>query len=83
MLRQCNKKKKETVSLMILFLLLRIRCISVLHLILLKCIPVITRQLDDLLFHAVFLGLRVCGSLSPRHGASSGCGWRNGFRYGG
>jgi hypothetical protein len=24
-----------------------------------------------------------CGSLSPRHGASSGCGWRNGFLYGG
>jgi hypothetical protein len=24
-----------------------------------------------------------CGSLSPRHGASSGCGWRNGLRYGG
>ena len=22
------------------------------------------------------------GSLSPRHGASSGCGWRNGLRYG-
>jgi hypothetical protein len=24
-----------------------------------------------------------CGSLSPRHGASSGCGWRNSYRYGG
>ena len=24
-----------------------------------------------------------CGSLSPRHGASSGCGWRNGLLYGG
>jgi hypothetical protein len=24
-----------------------------------------------------------CGSLSPRHGASSNCGWRNGLRYGG
>ena len=24
-----------------------------------------------------------CGSLSPRHGASSGCGWRNGLQYGG
>ena len=23
------------------------------------------------------------GSLSPRHGASSGCGWRNGLQYGG
>jgi hypothetical protein len=23
------------------------------------------------------------GSLSPRHGVSSGCGWRNGLRYGG
>jgi len=22
-------------------------------------------------------------SMSPRHGASSGCGWRNGLRYGG
>jgi hypothetical protein len=25
----------------------------------------------------------VSGSLSPRHGASSGCGWRNGLQYGG
>ena len=25
--------------------------------------------------------LRVCGSLSPRHGASSGCGWTNGLRH--
>jgi hypothetical protein len=24
-----------------------------------------------------------CGSLSPRHGASSGCGWKNGLLYGG
>jgi len=24
-----------------------------------------------------------CGSLSPRHGASSGCGWRNTILYGG
>jgi len=24
-----------------------------------------------------------CGSLSPRHGASLGCGWRNGLQYGG
>ena len=26
--------------------------------------------------------LVVSGSLSPRHGASSGCGWRNGLQYG-
>jgi hypothetical protein len=25
----------------------------------------------------------ISGSLSPRHGASSGCGWRNGLQYGG
>jgi len=25
----------------------------------------------------------IYGSLSPRHGASSGCGWRNGLQYGG
>jgi len=33
----------------------------------------------------LYLGVlyRVCGSLSPRHGASSGCRWRNGLRYGG
>jgi hypothetical protein len=24
-----------------------------------------------------------CGSLSPRYGVSSGCGWRNGLLYGG
>jgi len=28
-------------------------------------------------------GSMLCGSLSPRHGASSGCGWRNGLQYGG
>jgi len=25
----------------------------------------------------------ISGSLSPRHGASWGCGWRNGLHYGG
>jgi hypothetical protein len=25
----------------------------------------------------------ISGSLSSRHGASSGCGWRNDFQYGG
>jgi hypothetical protein len=25
------------------------------------------------------IGSMISGSLSPRHGASSGCGWRNGF----
>jgi len=25
----------------------------------------------------------ISGSLSPRHGPSSGCGWRNGLQYGG
>jgi hypothetical protein len=25
----------------------------------------------------------ISGSLSPQHGASSGCGWRNGLQYGG
>ena len=25
----------------------------------------------------------ISGSLSPRHGASLGCGWRNGLQYGG
>jgi len=25
----------------------------------------------------------ISGSLSPRHDAFSGCGWRNGLRYGG
>jgi len=24
----------------------------------------------------------ISGSLSPQHGTSSGCGWRNGLRYG-
>jgi hypothetical protein len=27
--------------------------------------------------------IKSIGSLSPRHGASSGCGWRNGLLYGG
>ena len=26
---------------------------------------------------------KISGSLSPRHGTSSGCGWRNGLQYGG
>jgi hypothetical protein len=25
----------------------------------------------------------ISGSLSPRHGTSSVCGWRNGLQYGG
>ena len=29
------------------------------------------------------LALRVCGSLAPRRGESSGCGWTNDLRYGG
>jgi hypothetical protein len=39
----------------------------------------------ELLFHFCFVLLLfslsvISGSLSPRHGASSGCGWRNGLR---
>jgi hypothetical protein len=33
--------------------------------------------------HSNDRGHVISGSLSPRHGASSGCGWRNGLRYGG
>jgi len=29
------------------------------------------------------LGSMISGSLSPRHGAHSLCGWRNGLQYGG
>jgi len=29
------------------------------------------------------MGRVISGSLSPRHGASSGCVWRNDLRYGG
>ena len=33
---------------------------------------------------SIFLSVgHECGSLSPQHGASSGCGWRNGLQYGG
>jgi hypothetical protein len=56
-LRQCSQKTVP-VSL-ILFLPLR-TCVwhaSLLHLVLLRCMPVITRQLDELLTRAVFLGL--------------------------
>jgi len=31
----------------------------------------------------IFYEAVISGSLSPRHGASSGCGWRNGLKYGG
>ena len=31
----------------------------------------------------IILNIHECGTLSPRHGASSGCGWRNGLLYGG
>jgi len=31
----------------------------------------------------IFIFHVICGSLSPQHGASSGCGWRNGLQYGG
>jgi hypothetical protein len=40
----------------------------------------------NLIFQCVYfenLSRKFCGSLSPRHGASSGCGWRNDLRYGG
>ena len=32
---------------------------------------------EEVIYDAMFVGP------SPRHGASSGCGWRNGLRYGG
>jgi len=35
-------------------------------------------------FHKVVRALHVInGSLSPWHGTSSGCGWRNSLQYGG
>ena len=37
----------------------------------------------QLIFNTYKRKFCVCGSLSPRHGVSSGCGWRNGLRYGG
>jgi hypothetical protein len=36
----------------------------------------------SLFYSYVWLG-HECGFLSPRHGASSGCGWRKGLLYGG
>jgi hypothetical protein len=33
-----------------------------------------------LFFNFVSRGATISGSLSPRHGVSSGCGWRNGLR---
>ena len=33
-------------------------------------------------FRRLYMVDRDSGSLSPRHGASSGCGWRNDFQYG-
>jgi hypothetical protein len=39
---------------------------------------------DESLFNYIMAnGLRISGSLSPRHGASSGCRWRKVLRYGG
>jgi hypothetical protein len=37
-------------------------------------------ELNDLIRNNVCV---ISGSLSPRNGASSGCGWRNGLQYGG
>ena len=47
-----------------------------------SCIPVICPNLV-LFLQFVYLFCHECGSLSPRHGAFSGCGWRNGLQYGG
>jgi hypothetical protein len=35
------------------------------------------------IFCVVILNAVISGSLSLQHGASSGCGWRNGLQYGG
>jgi hypothetical protein len=34
------------------------------------------------IYISIKLNSHECGSLSPWHGASSGCGWRNGLLYG-
>jgi hypothetical protein len=38
---------------------------------------------DGLMNNPVCTETVINGSLSPQHGASSGCGWRNGLQYGG
>jgi hypothetical protein len=35
-----------------------------------------------LINHCWRIQVMISGSLSPRHGAFSGCGWRNGLQYG-
>jgi hypothetical protein len=42
--------------------------------------------IDQISAETIKAGSRViheCGSLSPWHGASSSCGWRNSLQYGG
>jgi hypothetical protein len=34
-------------------------------------------------FRILFPSVVISGSLSPQHGASSGCGWRNCLQFGG
>ena len=48
-----------------------------------KCpppVPILSHVYGDI---CITFDSVISGSLSPRHGASSGCGWRNGLRYGG
>jgi hypothetical protein len=33
-----------------------------------------------LMLIVIIINIIICGSLSPLHGASSGCGWRNGLQ---
>jgi len=44
-------------------------------------VPASAKNGNDLHFQGEYPVKR--GSLSPQHGASSGCGWRNGLHYGG
>ena len=42
-------------------------------------LPVFNDKIIDICDRRV----KISGSLSPQHGSSSGCGWRNGFQHGG
>jgi hypothetical protein len=44
---------------------------------------IISSMIHGTLYFRKGKGKFQCEPLSPRHGASSGCGWRNGLLYGG
>jgi len=76
------------ILLLLLLLLLLIILLTVYYLTqnkitTVKYQPFLKFEDDAVLSMLIGVNYVISGSLPPRHGASSGCGWRNGLQYGG